>query len=257
MSAKSAAAGASVAFNEAGATLATGAALIGPKNIGVGVVFGVGSAAAWYAGSQYQSVANDPPREDLDEVAKFEGLRFDLPAPVHALQNPFQALTENMVSQAVCIGNLIKSIERHDGALAVKQVSSKSLLASQARAVEHNAEYCANLLDDLLGNLNDLNVAFRWWVRIIERLMYREARTRLSEDFKEQLPRLRAQFCLSEDDFADLSTSVTAGISTMKGALPLPTALFDDNSADIFRAMSAELRSMAAEYRDSAIGTAI
>src|SRR5262245_15962515 len=76
--AKTAAANAAVAANDtavvlgaagiivaaAGATTGLGA----PAGLFVGGVLGVGSFLAWGIGNRYQRLANDPPRDDFDQV---------------------------------------------------------------------------------------------------------------------------------------------------------------------------------------------
>jgi hypothetical protein len=101
--------------------------------VGMGAALGVCSFGAWWVGNRYQRLANDPPREDFDEVDESNG------QIVHGSSAPGGAweFAASQLILADASSALVTSLERYDGALAAEQADAAT---RQAEAVRHNAQ---------------------------------------------------------------------------------------------------------------------
>lgn len=101
--------------------------------VGMGAALGVCSFGAWWVGNRYQRLANDPPREDFDEVCESNG------QIIHGSAAPGSAweLAATQFILADALSALVTSLERYDGALAAEQDEAAT---RQAWAVRHNAQ---------------------------------------------------------------------------------------------------------------------
>ncbi len=163
--AKTAAANAAVAANDTAVVLggagivvaAVGSAtgLGAPAGLLVGGILGLGSFAAWAIGNRYQRLANDPPRDDFDQITISgaqlleEAIRADEP------QATFIRYAANQLIVADAMAALVTSLERFDGAVEAGNPDSAS---TQADALQSNANLVVSAhtaLIDLATSVND------------------------------------------------------------------------------------------------------
>jgi hypothetical protein len=140
--------------------------------LGIGGIVGLTGGVEWYNSNRYQELTIDPPRDDIDIVSHFKGLTFNLPAPADDFEARWQAFIMKTVSTAVCLGDLIRSLERVDGALMVqgrRGVQSVPQLPIQRAAVQHNATACAKLLRELSMLTQPTNEAWHTLMDILRR----------------------------------------------------------------------------------------
>lgn len=140
----------------AGAGVASGAgALVG---VGVGATLAVGSFAAWLIGNRYQRIANDPPRDDFDQVTESFARLIEDMVPVEEPQATVHRLAANQMLLGDALSAMLVSLERFDGAV---QAGDADAANRQAEAVRHNALTAADLQNTiavLAGTVNQL-----WW----------------------------------------------------------------------------------------------
>jgi hypothetical protein len=162
--AKAAAANAAVAANDtavvlggAGIIIATvgGATGLGaPAGLFVGGILGVGSFAAWAIGNRYQRLANDPPRDDFDQVTISGAQLVDEAVPAEEPQATFIRYAANQLLVADAMAALVTSLERFDGAVDAGDQASAN---AQGEAVKANADLVVSAqgaLIDLAGSVN-------------------------------------------------------------------------------------------------------
>ncbi|NUT02070.1 MAG: hypothetical protein HOV76_01220 [Hamadaea sp.] len=154
--AKAAAANAAVAANDtavvlgiagvvvAGAGVASGVGSL--AGVGIGATLAVGSFTAWLIGNRYQRIANDPPREDFDQVTEsFARLLEDF-VPVDEPDATVYRLAANQILLGDALNAMLVSLERFDGAVLGGDTDAAN---RQAEAVQHNAQTAADLQDTI------------------------------------------------------------------------------------------------------------
>ncbi|MEU7283498.1 hypothetical protein AB0A69_32715 [Streptomyces sp. NPDC045431] len=166
--AKVAAANAAVAANDtavvlgiagvavAGAGAATGAGAL--AGVAVGATLAVGSFTAWLIGNRYQRIANDPPRDDCDQVTESFARLLEDEVPTDEPHATVHRLAANQVLLCDALSALLVSLERFDGAVLADDSDAAN---RQAEAVQLNAQTAAGLQDTvvaLAGTVNEL-----WW----------------------------------------------------------------------------------------------
>jgi hypothetical protein len=253
-----------------GLVLGIGGGLVGVVTIAypslrvLGVLITLTSSALAYFNHRLNVLANDPPRDDIDVVSRFNGLTFDLPAPADDHEVRWQVLIKKLVSTAVCVGDLIRSLERVDGALLVqgrRGVQFVPQLSLQKAAVQHNATACAALLRELSVLTQPTNEAWHTLIDILTRhridpatLSPQEIRTHLRTVWGEQKPRLRTQWGLSQTEMAALTQAVETEIERMQGRIPrLPDVLLDDTWKTSLESLAQALEQLAVAYATSTL----
>lgn len=181
--AKQIAAGAAKAMNRMAIALGGGAVLFGAIGIasvwtGIGAgagaggaaVCGLGAATAAWLGSNYQDVADDPPRDDYQTATKFEPLKLELDSPGTEVEATWQEFSRFAVTQSGAMRALVTSLERFDGleAAAAKVKGEEGAAdefqqfrALQAEAVAHNAAASAEAVEGQFALRDQLNEAWR------------------------------------------------------------------------------------------------
>jgi hypothetical protein len=163
--AKAAAANAAVAANDAavvlgaaGIVVATAGAVSGagaPAGLLVGGILGVCSFGAWTIGNRYQRLANDPPRDDFDQVTISGAQLVEDAIPATEPDAAFIRYAANQLILIDATAALVTSLERFDGAVAAGDPDSASI---QADAVASNASLMVtahNALIDVASPIND------------------------------------------------------------------------------------------------------
>jgi hypothetical protein len=237
----------------------------GVITIGVGMAAGgaaLGAIAESFIGNRATEFANDPPRYDIDIVSRFEGLMFNLPAPADDVEVKWQAFIMKVVSTAVCLGDLTRSLERVDGALMVKDrrgVQSVPQLAVQRAAVQHNATACAKLLRELSMLTQPTNEVWHTVMDILKRhqidpttISPQEIRAHFRTMWEEQKPQLRTQWGLSQTDMADLTQAMETRIERLQDPIPrLPDVLLDEAWKRSVESLAQALEQLAVAYATS------
>jgi hypothetical protein len=174
--AKKAAAGCAVGFNDAAAVLAGtasgfGAAAVAlaatgvgiPAGAGAAVIAGLASAGAWFLGDRYQELANDPPRRDFHLVSTFGPVNFTLQRAATEDEATWQEFLKSTFSLALAMRALVRSLERHDG--AVNSTSAQAVRAKllQIDAIRHNTAACAKLAGEIVAMRSKVN---RSWAQL-------------------------------------------------------------------------------------------
>jgi hypothetical protein len=116
--------------------------------------FAVGAGLFRLLASYRQSVANDPPRDDFDQVwvssAQLDESALPADEPVRTLSR--------MSAQLLVLSDqswaLLVAMERHEGAVAAGNADAAN---TQADAVSQNANACAATQDSLGGLASDVN----------------------------------------------------------------------------------------------------
>jgi WXG100 family type VII secretion target len=236
-------AGASVLSFAAGlATSVTGVG--GLAGGGAGLVFGGLSAAAWWGGTHYQQLANDPPRDDFQTETKFQVEQFDFNPPADESEATWQELTRLLAAQSMAVKALVTSLERYDGVQAAAKTPDIVGAAAaelrhheltQAEAIAHNASACAQIADALLTLQPDID---RDWRRIKEILIASgaletqmspaELKSRYAEARKSSLESLRGTLKLPETEFAEMRRAMERGSKSLQLPRELPDSLLND-----------------------------
>ncbi|MEV7571317.1 hypothetical protein [Streptomyces tanashiensis] len=164
--AKTAAANAAVAANDtavvlgiagvvvAGAGVASGVGSL--AGVGIGATLAVGSFAAWLVGNRYQRIANDPPRDDFDQVTESFARLLEDAVPAEEPHATVHRLAANQVLLCDALAAMLMSLERFDGAVMAGDADAAN---RQAEAVHLNAQTAADLQDTitaLAGTVNQL-----------------------------------------------------------------------------------------------------
>ena len=130
-----------------------------------GIVLGIGSGLFWLCANYRQSIANDPPRDDFDEVwitsaSVDEG---SLPGGESRERTIYRFHAQQLL---VCDGlyALLRSLERYDGA---KAAGATEAVAAQVDAVQRNATSIADQQDALIALVPEVNQA---WVSLRDEL---------------------------------------------------------------------------------------
>ncbi|WP_435591866.1 hypothetical protein [Nocardia sp. bgisy118] len=165
--AKTAAANAAVAANDTAAVLgiagvavaAVGAStgLGAPAGLFVGGVLAVGSFVAWGIGNRYQRLANDPPRDDFDQVSISEARLDEGALPADELLASFVRYAANQAILADALAALVTSLERFDGAVEAGDTDNAD---TQADAVQSNANLVVATHTALIDGATAINDAW-------------------------------------------------------------------------------------------------
>ncbi len=144
--AKTAAANASVACNDAAVVLGAGGLLVAGggvasgvgalAGVGIGLVLGLASFGAWAIGNRYQRLANDPPRDDFNQVTISRAALNVTALPTAEPDATAIRYAANYLILIDAMSSLVTSLERFDGALAANNADNAS---TQSDAVQSNA----------------------------------------------------------------------------------------------------------------------
>lgn len=162
---KAAAANAAVAANDTAVVLGIAGVVVAGAGVGsgvgafagvgVGATLAVGSFAAWLIGNRYQRIANDPPRDDFDQVTEsFARLLEDF-VPAEEPHAMVHRLAANQVLLCDALSAMLVSLERFDGALLAGDTDAAN---RQAEAVHLNAQTAADLQDTTVGLAATVNL---------------------------------------------------------------------------------------------------
>jgi len=110
-------------------------------------ILAVGAAAMGVCGNYRQAVANDPPRDDFDQVLVTQGILDENLVPTDEPLGTLHrfAAYQLMLSDALYL--LLRSLERYDGAISADNLDAANI---QADAAQQNAESAAALQDNLI-----------------------------------------------------------------------------------------------------------
>ena len=163
--AKTAAANAAVAANDTAVVLGAGGAVVALAGVasgvgalagvGVGAVLAVCSFGAWWVGNRYQRLANDPPRDDFDQVTVSTAAVVEEALPADEPDATASRMAAEQLVLADAVAALVTSLERYDGA---SQAGDQAAADSQADAVAQNAaavEASHGRLADIAAALNE------------------------------------------------------------------------------------------------------
>ncbi len=120
-----------------------------------GIALGMGSGLFWLCANYRQSIANDPPRDDFDEVwVTSASLDENLLPGTDEQERTVNRFAAQLL--LVCDGlyAVLRSLERFDGATAA---SSDTGVAAQLDAIAQNAAATADHQDTLLALADDVN----------------------------------------------------------------------------------------------------
>src|SRR5436305_5822987 len=117
-----------------GAGVASGVGAL--AGVGAGVALGVCSFGAWFIGNRYQRLANDPPRDDFDQVTISAASVSDARLPPDEPDATAARFAAQQVILADTLSCLVTSLERFDGAQAAGDTAAAS---AQADAAQQNA----------------------------------------------------------------------------------------------------------------------
>ena len=120
----------------------------------VKLAFGVGSGAYWLLANYYQSIANDPPRQDFDVVWESDAQLDESQVPASEPEGTLHRFAARTLLAADANSALRIAMERYDGALAA---GDRNAADSQAQAAGHNAAAAASHQDVLASLAQDVN----------------------------------------------------------------------------------------------------
>ncbi len=176
---KTAAANAAVSANDTAVVLGIAGVVVAGGGIasGVGAFAGVGiggtlavcSFGAWLIGNRYQRIANDPPRDDVDQVTESVALLLEEAVPVDEPQATVHRLAANQLLLGDALSAMLVSLERFDGAVAGGDDDAANI---QAEAVRHNAQTAADLQETITALAITIN---QLWVDNQDNLPWEDA----------------------------------------------------------------------------------
>ncbi|MET7311649.1 hypothetical protein ABZS68_32490 [Streptomyces sp. NPDC005571] len=102
----------------------------------VGATLAVGSLTAWLIGNRYQRIANDPPRDDFDQVTESFARLLEDAVPAEEPHATVHRLAANQVLLCDTLSAMLVSLERFDGAVLASDADAAN---RQAEAVHLNA----------------------------------------------------------------------------------------------------------------------
>jgi hypothetical protein len=165
--AKTAAANAAVAANDAAVVLGAAGAVVALAGVasGVGALAGVGMGAAlavcsfgaWFVGNRYQRLANDPPRSDFDQVTTSTARLLEETLPAQEPDATVARFASQHLILADALSALVDSLERFDGASGAGDTAAAS---AQADAAQQNAQTAIQALNALIELASTLNQAW-------------------------------------------------------------------------------------------------
>src|SRR5450755_1793770 len=120
--AKTAAANIAVAANDAAVVLGAAGLIVAgagvASGVGAGAALGVCSFGAWFVGNRYQRLANDPPRDDFDQVTISAATLDEGALPAAEPDATVTRVAAQQIILADAVSCLVTSLERFDGAQA-------------------------------------------------------------------------------------------------------------------------------------------
>jgi hypothetical protein len=165
--AKTAAANIAVAANDAAVVLGAAGLIVAGAGVasGVGALAGVGAGAAlgvcsfgaWFVGNRYQRLANDPPRDDFDQVTISAATLDEGALPAAEPDATVTRVAAQQIILADAVSCLVTSLERFDGAQAAGDAGSAS---TQADAAGQNASAVTAAREALRALADPLNQAW-------------------------------------------------------------------------------------------------
>jgi hypothetical protein len=222
----------------------------------------VGAGAAW-TGLNYSDLADDPPRDDIDVVSRFQPLHVNLPLPSDPEEASFREFLSGLLSISVCTGDLIRSLERFDGAIAAalndgglaNGLDSVPFLPLQTAAIEHNASVGADLIRGLVSSVSSLNNAYASYMTLLNDqgadfgVEPGDVRARWRALWDEQRIEFGTQLGLSDADLADMNNAVVSSIEDVvdRPEKP-PEVLIDEADETLLESMAQALDDLAVAY---------
>jgi hypothetical protein len=261
--AKRSGAQASVAFNDGAVTLGVAGVVAGPHAAVASRVLALSSFGSWFAGNRASAFANDPPRDDFDVVSRFQSLHINLPLPSDPQEASLLEFLSGLASISVCTGDLIRSLERFDGAIAAavndgglaNGLDSVPFLPLQTASIEHNASVGADLIRGLVSRVSSLNAAYASYVTLLNDqgvdvgVEPGDVRAELRALWDQQRTQLGTQLGLSDADLADMNIAVVSGIEgVVDRRRRLPEVLIDEAGKTLLESMAQALDDLAVAY---------
>src|SRR6516164_9505099 len=117
-------------------------------------VLGIGSAAMGQCGNYRQSIANDPPRDDFDQVSITQARVNEDLVPVDEPKRTFYLFAAQHLILSDALFALLLSLERYDGAVNANNLDAAS---SQADAARQNAAAAVSIQESLPPLVHALN----------------------------------------------------------------------------------------------------
>ncbi|SHN37338.1 hypothetical protein [Actinacidiphila paucisporea] len=143
---------AGVVVTAAGVTTGVGAL----AGVWVGATLGVGSFAAWFIGNRYQRIANDPPREDFEQVTESSARLLEDAVPTEEPHATVHRLVANHVLLSDALSAMLVSLERFDGAVLADDADAANRQAEAVRLNAQTAAYLQDTITVLAGTVNQL-----------------------------------------------------------------------------------------------------
>jgi hypothetical protein len=141
--------------------MAATAAVVAVLSAPHGIVLAVGAAVLGVCGNYRQAVANDPPRDDFDQVWVTGASFDDALVPEDERMASIHRFAANQIMLTDAIYALLRSLERHDGAMNTEDTDAAT---AQADAARQNAERAAELqeiLSSLAPSMNEVISSLR------------------------------------------------------------------------------------------------
>ncbi len=245
---------------------ATAAIFGGPIGLGVGAVLGLGSAAAWWMGTSYSDLANDPPRDDFQIETKFEMHKYNFQIAENEFEAACQDLSRLLVSKSAAIKSLVTSLERYDGVTALMNKTDSveagdgeylQFVILQADAVAHNARASAELGEELIELEPRLNLAWGQFQKSIASTQSDLAKTssselgaKYAELWQESKPSFQQIFQYSDSEMKDLTAVVEEKMHAQPLDLRTGTVLLDIEWVQAIRLTSDEFRQLSDSFAE-------
>jgi hypothetical protein len=283
--AAAAAAAAAAALASAAAAGARAAAPAGGAPWGKLAILGfalVGAGAA-YAAAELRSISKDPPRYDFDEVTKFKRIDIKLPkppVPPHTTHLPgehtphhtdqvgtfCQEFAVQLVLTSVALQDLLTSLERE---AAVRELRSSYQVAryvasplvenrqryevAQVEAVAHNADACANLIDELIHKTKEVNgewQALRTVSSDSGSVSLEQMKIHFKKVWKEDAGSFREALIESGIDVAEIGAVVDDLIESHGLSHELPPVIFGNDFDDVMNDCAESFRRLSRAYAE-------
>ena len=148
--------------------LAAAAAVVSLASPAHGAALAVGAAMMGVCGNYRQAVANDPPRDDFDQIQVSQARLNEALLPADEPQRSLHLFAAHQMLIADAFYGLLRSLERHDGAMAAGAVDAAAMQADAARqnadmavAAHGSVAALVPVLNDSVGSLmGDAEQAF-------------------------------------------------------------------------------------------------
>jgi hypothetical protein len=141
--------------------MAATAAVVAVISAPHGVVLAFGSAMLGVCGNYRQAVANDPPRDDFDQVWVTGASLDDSLVPEDERMASIHRFAANLIMLTDAIYSLLRSLERHDGAVNAEEMDAATAQADAARQNAERAAELQDILSSLAPNMNEVISSLR------------------------------------------------------------------------------------------------